>query len=557
MKQTLFAIIFLMSFFGATAHGQAFKFEGFNIILQAPQNHKSATCAVRYAPPTRDIRVTDLNRSTATNLRPCSGSGTNFSQQSGSGATFRANSSTSKWCFEGEDDKYLIEFQGDQFVPSVKYIWPANLKDSELGFYNVRDFGAVGDGRTDDTIAVQSALAYVASKNGGRLRFPEGDYIVGGIQGFEGLAIPSGIIIEGVSGLQTGASTNNVKRSNASRITLRGAGRSLFRIGECVEQVTIRDIELNAETNNRTIGIEGTGAYTTSQGFQFERMAFTNFYRGIQVEGLPQTNLNWQFDYVKVKDSRFIFNTDTGIYINTRNTDWKIVGSLFVNPKATPTQNAFSMHFERVGLVMIEDTYGGGFPGALGGTFINVLDSGNLTIIGSQAENVTKSLEYNAVENPYAGDYSYPITVVNSVFGEPIIFKARRTFVSTGSFYGADTFKANENVRVYSTGDRFCYDGYTLACRGATKNNFDKATVIFMTGQPDEPNVPGHPTYFGTDVEFGKPVKMPSVRQNALPRGKANGSMVYCEDCRRDSTPCRSGGSGAPAMVVSGDWVCL
>ncbi len=538
-------------------YAQSFEFEGSNLILQVPQNHQVATCAIRYAPPTRDVKITDLDNSTPMNLRSCGGSGTSLTSRTSTTATIRASNTSYKWCFEGEDDKYMIEFQGDQYAPEVKYIWPANLNSDELGFYNIKKFGAIGDGRTDDTLAIQSALAYIATRNGGHLRFPEGEYLVGGTPGFQGLALPSGIVIEGASGLSSGASTNNIKRINPSRITLTGTNRSLFRIGECTEHVTFKDIELYSLSSNKTIGIEATGAYTTSQGFQFERITIQNFFRGIQVEGLPQTDLNWQFDYIKIRDSRFYFNTDAGIYCNTRNSDWRIEGSVFANPRKTATQNAISMHWERVGGVVMEDTFGGGFPNAIGGTFINILDSGPMTVIGSQAENVTASLVYNEVENPYAGDYSHPMTFVNSVFGEPMIFKARRTFISSGSSYGPRTFQADERLRVYSTGDRFCYDGYILGCRGATKNNFDRATVIFMTAQPAEGSVQGHSTYFGTDVDFGSTIKLPSFRANQLPNGKPNGSMVYCEDCRRNTSTCQSGGGGAPALVVNGTWSCL
>ena len=263
MNKTLLAILFSMSVLSATAVGQAFKFEGYNLILQVPTTHQRATCAVRYVPPSRQVRITDLDRSTPLNLKACSGNGSRLVQQSSAGATMRADSRSFQWCFEGEDDKYMIEFQGDQYARSIKYIWPANLEKNELGRYNVKDFGAVGDGNTDDTIPIQSALAYVASRNGGVLRFPDGDYVVGGTPGFKGLAIPSGIVIEGVSGLQTNAPTNNVKRRNASRISLRGNSRSLFLIGECIEQVTIKDIELQAQSSSRTIGIQGSGAYNT------------------------------------------------------------------------------------------------------------------------------------------------------------------------------------------------------------------------------------------------------------------------------------------------------
>ena len=118
-------------------------------------------------------------------------------------------------------------------------------------------------------------------------------------------------------------------------------------------------------------------------------------------------------------------------------------------------------------------------------------------------------------------------------------------------------FKAGPEIRVYSTGDRFCFDGYIFGCREGPKKLFDKATVVFMTGQPSEGKVQGHPTFFGTDVEFGAPVQMPTFNAAALPAGKANGSMIYCSNCRRATTPCQAGGSGAPAMMVGGAWSCL
>jgi hypothetical protein len=170
---------------------------------------------------------------------------------------------------------------------------------------------------------------------------------------------------------------------------------------------------------------------------------------------------------------------------------------------------------------------------------------------------MTNSIVYNAVNNPGAGDLSYPIVMVNAVFDDPIIFNARRTLVSTGGSYGPRTFRLDERTRVYSTGDRFCYDGSTLGCIGGTKENFGKATVVFMTGQPGEGTVPGHPTYFGTDIELGGALKAQPFTANALPAGKPDGSLVYCTNCRRSSTPCQAGGTGAPAMMIGGAWSCL
>ncbi len=551
MRNNLVVSAFFCLVFAFAVSGQN-KFDGYGIIVDVPKTQTKPTCAVRYVPPSTTITITDLTPSTPMKVSSCGSSGSSVVQSNATTAVVKPNPADNKWCFQGEDKRYKITFNGDSFSGPITYIWTAQNDERTRGFYNIRDFGAVGDGKTDDTLAFKSAMGQFAADNGGTLTIPDGEYIV-----TSPVALPSGVIIQGTNGLHSLASTSDLIRKNPARITLRGSNTSLFRVGECTENVSFRDIELFAESNEGTTGVEAYGAYISSQGFNFDRVTFQNFNRGIDAYGLPQTNLSWQFDYVKINACRFVYNRDAGLHVNSRNTDWKIMGSLFINPKKQAGQNANAMDFERAGMILVSDTFSGGFANALGGTFINILDSGTTTIIGSQAESMTNSIVYNGVENPYAGDYSYPINVINSIFDNAIVFKARRTFVSSGSLYGPKTFSMDERVRVYSTGDRFCYDGNILGCQGAVKNNFDKATVVFMTGQPSEGQVTGHPTFFGTDVQFGAPMQTAAYPFNLLPTGKGNGTLVYCKTCRRSTTPCQDGGQGAPAMVVNGLWSCL
>lgn len=548
-----FSALFLLSF---TAFSQN-RFEGYNIILDVPENQQTAACTIRYAPPTTNITISDLDTKTPMNVRSCGSSGASLSQN-GSIASMTAGKTDYKWCFEGEDKSYRISFRGDQSSETVIYDWIPNRQPNENGAYNIKDFGAKGDGRTDDTISIQSALAYLATRNGGTLIFPEGDYMVGGISNFKGLVVPSGVNIQGVSSISSNTSTNNINQKSPSRIVLTGINRALFKIGECTENINFKDIELYAQNNNNTYGFEAVGAFISSQNFVFERVIFNNFFRGIYGHGLPVTNKQWQFDYIKVKNCKFVYNRDAGIWNDVSNSDWKIEGSLFINPKKQAGQNANSMHFERSAAVFISDTFGGGFPNALGGTYLDLLSPAIVTIIGSQTESMTNSIVLNGANIQGAGDYSYPITLLNCVFGDQIFLNARATFVSVGSLYGPNTFKTDPLVRIYSTGDRFCYDGGILGCEGRTRTFFDKAQIIFMTGHPsDFGKLEGYPTVFGTDVQFNSPVQMPSFNQNQLPAGKANGSMVYCQNCRRNTTPCQQGGTGAPAMMVGGQWSCL
>lgn len=59
--------------------------------------------------------------------------------------------------------------------------------------WNVRDFGALGDGETDDTAAFQAALDAAAAAGGGIVRAPTGNYMIA-----THIAIPDNVTLEGV-----------------------------------------------------------------------------------------------------------------------------------------------------------------------------------------------------------------------------------------------------------------------------------------------------------------------------------------------------------------------
>jgi len=65
------------------------------------------------------------------------------------------------------------------------------VQAKERDVVSVKDFGAVGDGVTDDTAPIQAAINAVESAGGGTLLFPKGTYIAAGLQ------IKGGVYLQG------------------------------------------------------------------------------------------------------------------------------------------------------------------------------------------------------------------------------------------------------------------------------------------------------------------------------------------------------------------------
>ena len=58
----------------------------------------------------------------------------------------------------------------------------AEQRDTGARVYNIADFGAVGDGNTLNTVAVQRAIDTCTNENGGTVLVPAGDFVIGTIE---------------------------------------------------------------------------------------------------------------------------------------------------------------------------------------------------------------------------------------------------------------------------------------------------------------------------------------------------------------------------------------
>ena len=83
-------------------------------------------------------------------------------------------------------------------------VLPSAWADGKGGIFDVRDFGAKGDGRTIDTAAIQHAVEACAAVGGGRVLVPPGRYLSGTIQlkSHIALQLEAGSALVGVTNLE-------------------------------------------------------------------------------------------------------------------------------------------------------------------------------------------------------------------------------------------------------------------------------------------------------------------------------------------------------------------
>lgn len=105
-----------------------------------------------------------------------------------------------------------------------------------LPFINVKDFGAKGDGVTDDSSSINSAIT---STNGGTIYFPDGDY-----------KITSPIVISSYGTTILGRARNSTTSSNGTRILNYGTSTHAFTCSTGVNSATIKDLSIIGQTGS-------------------------------------------------------------------------------------------------------------------------------------------------------------------------------------------------------------------------------------------------------------------------------------------------------------------
>lgn len=585
------------------------KFEGYSVVIDA---NIGGACPVGYLSAANNgnaevFYAGTSQRAAAENLAACDGSTIR-----GNNGVFANNDG--RWCFTGSEEFYDVKFRNGNV-----YLWYPITK--ETGFYNVKDFRPVTRkaGETteyvfnepaDYTRTIRNAIAFITARQGGTLYFPDGDYIVGTLDGerrdpaYEAITLPSGIIIQGTSNNQSTPTTNLPLKTGSSRVRLRNPNQTIFRIGGCTNHVTVRQIELLGNSalygearrdSTGNYGIEGLGKWiirpggahepNSTQGIKVENVTFQNLDKGFYVHNAnddkciarEQSCYNWQFDYVVVDHGIFV-NNKTGIWVDTYNTDWKIRNSFFGYLAANAPGDGIRL--QKAGIVLIEQSFGGGYDygGHIGGTFLYIDTATSVTVLSSGSERSKRSI----YTNPLGSITSMMLNVIGSVFGDKVELNGRHNYASSGNLYFANTINAEPSVIITSIGDRYCYDSLVLpgrcideAGKPVTNPGIVGGRRMFETGRIGEdtgPNrIEGRPNFFGYNVQIGdgllqmdpnitfKDISAWAAGAGVRPRAQ-DGAFVYCKDCRKSNTgTCTqgtAGSDGAFAKRINGQWRC-
>lgn len=113
---------------------------------------------------------------------------------------------------------------------------------------NVQDFGALGDGQTDDTASIQTAINSVGL-DGGTIYIPPGTYILS-----QSILLTDHVTLTGA-----GMGTTILKIADNNNQRLVGLIRTPF--GRGTHYVSVRDLTLDGNREKQTIPVEQVGFY--------------------------------------------------------------------------------------------------------------------------------------------------------------------------------------------------------------------------------------------------------------------------------------------------------
>jgi hypothetical protein len=325
-------------------------------------------------------------------------------------------------------------------------------------FVNIRDFGAVGDGITDDTIAINQALTQIYSSNqtstNPRARriiyFPAGNYVVSNsvkIPPYTNLCGegPQSSIITQIGNTQPVVATfNSAFNSNAgptNDLTVSGIGFYIAGTGSSRSAIEIDSVN-SAIFFNCSVGAASPVALTTinsttsTKSITFDQCSFVNGVTGINIAGNNVSS-------VRAINSKFD-NLTTGVTLSNLTIGFSSIGNHYGNV-TTPVSRTFNANNVSVG-----DTYQGQEHGVYAANY--KIANGKTLLLPQSATTLVGQVL------PGGGEISYTISngashrygTVNYTYdGTTVLFSDN--YNETGTGLNANLFLQNGNITCYAT----------------------------------------------------------------------------------------------------------
>lgn len=136
---------------------------------------------------------------------------------------------------------------------------------TSLGWYNVRDYGAIGDGATNDTSAVSSAISAMNSAGGGILYFPKGKYLTTG-----GFNLASPCIVRGDGNT---SEFGTMVFTSATQVICSSGSTSLFTVTDY--GASFRDMALICSAGTASSGA-GIKVVAPATGYLYSQQHYDN-----------------------------------------------------------------------------------------------------------------------------------------------------------------------------------------------------------------------------------------------------------------------------------------
>jgi hypothetical protein len=340
------------------------------------------------------------------------------------------------------------------------------VSDKLREIVSVKDFGAVGDGTTDDTLAFQRAIASIPG--GGRIYVPRGWYRI-----TTTLRLHSGLCFygDGCTNLTYGTPTNNERPSH---IFIDSDTGVLFDQAMDVQLESVRffDVSLGARLFPTTVA-RGTavcfafsGKYPVdSKHVHFERCQFANFGGYVMRVRDPVaphiSNPDWNLAPVWMSSCTFYYN-GIGVEIEADNADiWTIVNTAFFM-----ASGQVGVSLRRGGMILLQGCFGGG--GTMVKTVGSIRDA--ITLIGCQFEAATAMLH---VADTMATQQLYrPIKLISCVIESPIILGSACHLITEGCRWVDNLEVPVSGCRIESYGDSFLSSTAFNIAAGSEVRNF-------------------------------------------------------------------------------------